>query len=167
MASKKLLAVAGGLAAVVAVIGAIVVLTAQTTPGKADTKAATFTMRGSIRIDNAGPGTPFSNDGVACRGAGGYSDITPGAAVIVQDPKGQTVATGALQVGYPATTTMSVPALGIKPAAFVASCSLSFAVPNVPVGLDSYSVTVSHRGTQVVRGAAVRDDVDLVLNSTK
>jgi hypothetical protein len=166
MASKKLLAAIGGGVVAAAAVGVAVVLVSQTAP-EAATKPDTFTMRGSIRIDNVGTGHPFTNTGSSCSGAGGYSDITPGAAVIVKDVQGQTVATGALQVGYPATTTMSMPAIGISATPYVYACSLAFSVPKVPAGLERYTVTVSHRGTQVVTEADARQSVDLVLNSTK
>lgn len=165
MVPKKLLAATVGIVAVVGV--AVIVLTNQSAPEATNTKPSTFTMRGSVRINKTVGDPPFSTKGVACQGAGGYSDITPGTAVIVQDATGHTVGTGALQVGYPATTTINDPGFGDKPLAYVYACSLSFLVPDVPDGLSSYSVTVSHRGTQVVRGASVHDDVDLVLNSGK
>ena len=56
------------------------------------------------------------------------------------------MATGSLTYGV-ATT---IPATYAWQLDRVISCSMSFEVPNVPDGLSSYSVTVTHRGTQVI-----------------
>jgi hypothetical protein len=110
-----------------------------------------FTLRGNITItddDTFAPG--ILSDGATCQGTGGYSDLSPGTAVIVADPTGRVVATGALANGVD---------LG------AGSCMLPFSVPGVPGGLASYSVTVSHRGTQVVGPGEAHSGVLLSIGS--
>jgi hypothetical protein len=102
----------------------------------------TFTVTGEITA----PATLDGNGG--CDATDGYSDITSGAAVIVQGPQGQTVATGALQSGQISDSE---------------TCQFPFTVPSVPGDLSSYSVTISHRGTQVLTPAAAHQPVDLTL----
>jgi hypothetical protein len=83
-----------------------------------------------------------------CSGKGGYSDLTAGSAVTVQNPTGKVVATGALATG---TVAASLPTtFAGQPITLIVSCALSFEVRDVPDGLSSYSVTVTHRGTQVI-----------------
>jgi len=107
----------------------------------------TFTLRGSITLMDPNANLSYhiaairfsGND--SCQGTGPYSDLSAGTAVVVADPQGRTVATGALETGIidPAQGAYASP-----------SCVMGFSVPDVPDGLSSYSVTVSHRGTQVV-----------------
>lgn len=78
----------------------------------------------------------FASTARGCQGTGGYSDLSAGTAVIVKDPEGRQVAVGALQAGHLADGNSN-------------SCVMTFAVPGVPRGLSSYSVTISRRGTQV------------------
>lgn len=113
--------------------------------------AADFTLTGSITL------MPSSNVDVVtitygsgtCEGVGPYSDMTPGTAVVVADPQGRTVATGALEAGIVSSDP--------------GPCQLPFGVPHVPSGLASYSVTISHRGTQVVSSSEARTGVNLTL----
>lgn len=101
----------------------------------------TFTLTGEITAPGVGDG----NGG--CNTTEGYSDISSGTAVIVASPTGQTVATGALAAGQ---ITDGV-------------CQFGFSVPSVPGNLASYSITISHRGTQVLTPAAAHQPVDLTL----
>lgn len=113
----------------------------------------TFTLTGSITL------VPSTNVDVVtitygsgtCQGVGPYSDMTPGTAVLVADSQGRTVATGSLEAGL--TSSDAGP------------CRLPFEVPNVPSGLASYSVTVSHRGTQVVSSEEAQTGVNLTLGA--
>jgi hypothetical protein len=135
MASKNWLWAAG----VVVAIGATVAVTlAVTKPATAPPPAATFTMRGSIDLQNGLKNIALLQ-GKSCSGKGGYSDLTAGSEVTVKNTTGQVVATGALATGTldgsTSTTTFG--------------CALTFEVRDVPDGLSSYSLTVTHRGTQV------------------
>jgi len=120
-------------------------------------------MVGSIQIDNTASGSITYDDTSTCRTRGGLSDITAGTAVTVQDSHGQTIATGALESGSPTITTMSNPALGIPPQPFLARCTFTFRVPDVPDGLSEYLVLISHRGTHVVSAAEAHGGVNLSL----
>lgn len=101
----------------------------------------TFTIHGFI----SAPGIGDGNGG--CHTTEGYSDITAGTAVIVASPTGQTVATGALGAGEISE--------GV--------CAFPITVPAVPGNLASYSITISHRGTQVLTPASAHQAVELSL----
>ncbi len=94
--------------------------------------SSTINVHGSITLRsgayNFGSGTS------ACSAADGYNDITPGAAVLIGDQTGATIAVGQLEPGHLAQSG--------------AGCSFDFNV-KAPGGRSSYTVTVSHRGTQV------------------
>lgn len=108
---------------------------------------STFTLKGTITV----PITRFDNSSNdTCSGHDGYSDITPGAAIVVADSTGKTIATGSLTEG-----------MGIVP--INGQCVMPFTVPNVPDGLTSYVVTISHRGSQVVNSTAAHSSVALSL----
>lgn len=77
--------------------------------------------------------------GTSCYGAGGYEDLRQGAAVIVKDDKGATVATGRLGEG-----TNLIPA-GATARDASEGCRFQFEVPDVPKR-DFYEVSVTHRG---------------------
>ena len=130
-------------------VGALVTLAAM----GALSAPSTFVLSGTITVDGS-PGTTIaSSDGTTCEGAGGYSDITPGTAVTVANAQGQVIATGALGTGVMAS------------GGGIGACSLSFSVPNVPDGLPTYSLTISHRGTQVIPSAEAHSGVALSLGS--
>lgn len=95
---------------------------------------------------------------LTCWTVGGYTDIVAGVAITIADPQGRTVATGALSAGTAQTTHSDV-----LNADIITQCDFSFMVPNVPNGLASYSVTIGHRGTQVVQAADAHDQVTLQL----
>ncbi|HEX7658110.1 MAG TPA: hypothetical protein VF444_01420 [Pseudonocardiaceae bacterium] len=122
-----------------------------------NTPAETFTLSGTITIDDGAAGTPndhpsFSAFGDECEGVNGYSDLTPGTAVIVAGADGQTVATGSLSKGTPGP---------VGPWNEPQECAVPFAVPGVPDDLSSYAVTVSHRGTQVFTLAEAKAGISL------
>lgn len=110
--------------------------------------AGSFTMTGTlILVDQTSLGASAQVDKAPCEGTGGFSDLSPGTAVLVQDSTGQTLATGSLGAGAREATS--------------GACLMPFTVPAVKDGLSSYSVTISHRGTQVVSAADAHGDVIL------
>lgn len=140
------------------IIGTVVVTAAATVGvvalvGGFSSGGPTFTLHGTLTLvpDREVPDVTFGND---CQGEGSYSDLTPGAAVTVADPQGHIVGTGTLQVG----------AGQEQPTGFN-NCVMPFSVPHVPDGLSSYSVTISHRGTQVESPAAAHGSIDLSIGS--
>lgn len=110
---------------------------------------ATFTMTGFIRVH----GTPYTDillDGNGgCSGTGGYSDMNSGTAVTVANGTGQTVATGSLGAGRAQDN----------------DCVFPITVSGVPADLQQYSVTVSHRGTQVITATEAKDGLELTLGN--
>jgi hypothetical protein len=99
---------------------------------------ATMTIHGKLTltatVDDWYPGHD-------CSGEDGFSDIKPGAEVVVSDDTGKTLAIDALGVG----------AIGN----ILEECVFPFTVNNVPAGKGFYGVTVSHRGTVKFREAEV------------
>jgi hypothetical protein len=115
--------------------------------------ARTFTLSGSITLipsSSAYSLNEITYGAGSCQGSGPYSDMSPGVAVLVADSQGHTVATGSLEAG-------------IEQSGDGSGCRLPFDVPDVPAGLQSYSVTVSHRGTQVVSSIEAHTGVNLTL----
>lgn len=121
---------------------------------------STFQLTGTITIVDSSNGeygnVDISDENGICQGAGPYSDLSSGTAVIVADPHGQTVATGALQPGQADSSDSST---------LADQCAMSFAVPDVPLGLASYTVTISHRGSQVVSPAEASTGVELTIGN--
>jgi len=101
--------------------------TASSTPPTSAT-AAPFDLVGLISLVDPGGYGPGPG-GVGCEGTGGYSDLTPGATVTVQDADGTIVAVGSVSVG----------------AEDAGRCQLFFEVTDVPAS-DFYQVEVSGRG---------------------
>jgi hypothetical protein len=89
--------------------------------------------------------TPIAGD--PCESAGGYSDITPGTAVTIGGPAGQTLGIGALSAGVETSG---------------GYCVFSFDV-QVQGGQALYTVTISHRGTQTFTPAQVASGIALTL----
>lgn len=115
--------------------------------------AGTFTMTGSlIVIDQSSLLPDLQTDKANCQGTGGFSDLSPGTAVLVQDSTGQTIATGSLAAGK------RDPSSG--------ACLMPFTVTDVKDGLGSYSVTISHRGTQVFTAANAHSGVILTITAS-
>jgi hypothetical protein len=88
-----------------------------------------------------------------CQGEGPYSDLVPGTAVVVTGPQGQVLGTGALGEGVPDMGTV------------LPSCVLPFSVSDIPLNEASYSVTVSHRGTQVFTPDVAHAGIGLTIGS--
>jgi len=96
----------------------------------------TITVHGSVTL---GPGAYAPTGNGSCTAdPGGYSDISAGTAVTIGDQTGATIAVGQLDAGR---------AIGDS-ASFDAGCVFAFDV-KAPGGRTEYTVTVSHRGTQV------------------
>lgn len=91
--------------------------------------AATVTMHGSLTLRT---GAYVNQDGTNCVSGDGYSDISAGTAVTIGDQTGATVVVTQLQQGQITGN----------------GCEFDFNT-QVPSGRASYTVTVSHRGTQV------------------
>jgi hypothetical protein len=90
--------------------------------------SAPLTVHGTLQVSD------FSDSGTGCDlGSTGYSDITPGAQVVITSPQGTVLGSGAL--GDPVSEVGSV------------ICTFPFTVTGVQGGEARYGVTVSHRGT--------------------
>ena len=76
--------------------------------------------------------------GDSCRGSGGYTDITPGAQVVVMNQDGTILGTGRLGAGS------FVPFRGTT-LTISSKCEFPFTVASLPKA-QFYSVAVSHRG---------------------
>lgn len=97
-------------------------------------------------------GSPIIGD--SCVAEGGFTDISAGTAVTIGGPDGKTLAVAALEAGK-VTGSAGSPA----------QCTFDFDA-NVPDGLSEYTVTVSHRGTQVFSEEQARSGgIDLTLGA--
>ena len=136
---------------------AVVLLERPSTP--APPAAGTFTMTGVLDVAGTGQSLRWdSEQDLTCWTVGGYADVVAGAAVTVADPQGRTVATGSLAAG-----TAQYQHSDALNADVIDQCDFAFTVPGVPDNLASYSVTIGHRGTQVVQAADVHGQVTLTL----
>jgi hypothetical protein len=130
------------------------------------TSPATLSMFGSITVPFLGADlfAPQASDpdatgapgiGDPCITAGGFTDISAGTAVTIGGPDGKTLTVTALEAGR-VTGAAGSPA----------QCTFDFDA-NVPDNLSEYTVTISHRGTQVFTPEQVRSGgVDLTLNAS-
>jgi hypothetical protein len=117
--SSKMFAIV--VAAAVVVLAAIVVSVIVAVTPKAP---MTFTAHGTFVLTD-------TDDAGACIPPDGYSDIVPGAQVIIKSD-GKTLAIGGLSKG-------KVAELGIE-------CDYTFTVKHVPLGHKFYEIEISHRG---------------------
>lgn len=105
---------------------------------------ATIALHGTLVLSSAGD---FSWDflggsdteTVCYGGDGGYSDIKPGASVVVTNETGTTIGVGVLD-----SATATIHGKGRN--ARAESCDFTFSVENVPVSAKFYGIEVSHRG---------------------
>ncbi len=112
-------------AAVLAIASGVAVVGLYVAPQLTEVLAQTITVRGTVTlIDDK---MSFRNGN--CVGRGGYDDIYAGAQVVVSDASGKTVGLGELEGGTPSN----------------GNCVFSFAVKDVPRGIDFYGVTVGNR----------------------
>jgi hypothetical protein len=108
------------------------------------TRTSSFTAKGTMQVFSTS--VQQLGDG-ACAGSDGYSDIGPGAQVVISDPSGKTLAYADLGDGSSQQLT----------------CTFSFTVPKVPSGKQSYGVTISHRGTLHYTEAELKAGVALTI----
>jgi hypothetical protein len=93
-----------------------------------------------ILVDSAQNPPLIVVEGSGCRGAGGYSDIEPGAPVTLVDGTGTVLGTSTLSGGSGSST----------------ECDFSFSIPGVPE-VSAYTVEVSHRGKVMNTLAEMRE----------
>ena len=103
----------------------------QPAAAAATSAATTVTVQGSLTLKHSWL-SATATLGETCTASDGYSDISAGTAVTIGDQTGATIVVGQLQPGQ-------VTADG---------CEFDFNM-QAPAGRTSYTVTVSHRGTQV------------------
>ncbi|WP_430331427.1 hypothetical protein [Rhodococcus sp. ACT016] len=106
----------------------------------------TFDITGMITLTGKTTSSGLPT-GFACAGAGGYSDLSPAAAVKVSDESGTLLAKGHLtgssgRSGY---------------------CIFDFTVTDVPRGIKFYEVEISHRGGLSYTEAEAEDGLALTL----
>lgn len=102
------------------------------------TEDATFTVEGHLTLTD--PEGFFTEDGL-CQGQKGYDDLQDGTSVTIYDADGTKIALSGLHVGEVEGGT----------------CVFDFAVTEVPVKGDIYSVEVSHRGQQTFTKDGAKD----------
>ncbi|MFG1776597.1 hypothetical protein ACGFIG_09230 [Micromonospora sp. NPDC049048] len=103
-------------------------------PAAASAPAAR-TVTGTLMLDD--PDGYAWGAQTGCRGKGGYSDIVPGAQIVVTDSTGATVGLGKLGDGI----------LETAPGATVPDgCKFVFTIADVPTGKGFYGVSISERG---------------------
>lgn len=108
----------------------------------------TFATSGTLSISATGydGGT---NDGDACHTTGGFTDIQPGAQVVVTDDTGKTVAVGELGDG-------KVVSAGL-------ACQFPLKISDIPAGAKFYKVEISHRTGPEYTEKELRAGLDLSL----
>lgn len=139
-------------------IGTAVGHGSSSTPAAASSSAEPLALAGTITVpflgtdlfapqavdQSTGTGAaPLAGD--TCTTTGGFTDISQGAAVTIGGPDGKTIAVIALSAGTVAGDAGST-----------AQCRFDFDT-SVPPGLSEYTVTISHRGTQVFTPEQVRE----------
>lgn len=105
--------------------------------------SASTAVHGTLTLPDGG----YNSVGSVCSGSGGYQDISAGVAVTIGDQAGKTLAVTSLQSG----------AFG------GGGCQFAFSA-NVPAA-TSYTVAISHRGTQVFPASAIAGGFNLTLNA--
>lgn len=103
---------------------------------------ATTAVHGTLTLPDGG----YSSVGNTCSGSGGYQDINAGVAVTIGDQAGKTLAVTSLGAG------------GFGGG----GCVFPFAA-QVPAA-TTYTVTISHRGTQTFTPADVTAGFNMTLN---
>lgn len=131
--SLPLWAIIAAIAVVVVLAGGVVYAVAgRTTAPSKPSVAATFAVKGTLDL-HAGYGSrTFGNP---CQGLGGYSDLTPGAQVVVYGGTNQALASGQLGQGFEPDQ---------APGADI--CEFPFTVGAVPIGQGPYFVSIGNRG---------------------
>ncbi|MET9263081.1 hypothetical protein [Amycolatopsis sp. NPDC004079] len=118
----------------------------------------TFVLTGilTIQSDSSGVTTDGDATDASCQGAGGYSDLAPGTAVKVSDGAGHVISTGSITSGSAQTRY-------VYDHNVVTGCQLGFTVNDVPDGLSSYVLTVSHRGDQFLSAEQAHAPITLTI----
>ncbi|OAP26147.1 hypothetical protein [Amycolatopsis sp. M39] len=119
----------------------------------------TFMLTGILTIESDSSDVRTNDTGAAdsdCQGTGGYSDLTPGTAVKVSDGAGHVIATGSITSGTAQTSY-------VYDHNVVTGCQLGFTVNDVPDGLPSYVLTISHRGDQYLTADRAHAPISLTI----
>lgn len=104
--------------------------------------SATTAVHGTLTLPDGG----YTSVGSTCSGSGGYQDISAGVAVTIGDQGGRTLAVTSLGTG----------GFGNGGCIFPFSAQVAAAT--------TYTVTISHRGTQTFTPADVASGFNLTLN---
>lgn len=123
--------------------------------------ASSIVVQGTLELSFGTTFSPNASDpepdraagpriGDPCTALGGYGDITQGAAVTIGDGSGRTLAVTGLGAG------------SVGGDESQALCDFPFTV-TVPAGRGTYTVAVSHRGTQVFTEGQIESPVTLTL----
>lgn len=107
-----------------------------------NSSSASTAVHGTLTLPDGG----YTSVGSTCSGSGGYQDISAGVAVTIGDQTGKTLAVTSLQAGT----------FGGGGCQFAFSAKVAAAT--------TYTVTISHRGTQTFTPADVAGGFNLTLN---
>lgn len=105
--------------------------------------SATTAVHGSLTLPDGG----YTSTGDVCSGSGGYQDISAGVAVTIGDQTGKTLAVTSLAAGTFGG----------------GGCQFAFSA-KVPAA-TTYTVTISHRGTQTFTPTDVTSGFNMTLNA--
>lgn len=131
--------VSATLAVVGLTVGAVAGVRALSTP-------KTFDITGMITLTGKTTSSGLPS-GFSCAGSGGYSDLSPTAAVKVSDESGTLLAKGQM-IGSSGSS---------------GSCTFDFLVTDVPRGIKFYEVEISHRGGLTYTEAEAEEGLSLTL----
>lgn len=106
--------------------------------------SASTAVHGTLTLADGG----YASIGTTCAGSGGYQDISAGVAVTIGDQAGKTLAVTSLGVG------------GFGGG----GCQFAFSA-KVPAA-TTYTVTISHRGTQTFTPADIPGGFNMTLNAS-
>ncbi len=128
---------------IIATVVAILLLAGcgHSEPAAESSTPATLKVSGSITVTADSLSSEQAMGG-ACVTDDGYSDITDGAQVTVEDSTGKAIALGTLQAGH--VSELFGPGTAVEGMAY--RCVFGFTVNDVPAEEKIYSVEVSHRG---------------------
>ncbi|MBS2535367.1 hypothetical protein KGQ20_21615 [Catenulispora sp. NF23] len=103
--------------------------------------SATTAVHGTLTLPDGG----YSSVGTTCSGSGGYQDINAGVAVTIGDQTGKTLAVTSLAAGT------------------FGGGGCQFAFSTNVAAATTYTVTISHRGTQTFMPAEVASGFNMTL----
>lgn len=123
-----------GLAIVVIGIAGVILLAMNGKPGSVGAglglAPVTHTVKGTFTLTDTDVPSSISSAGGTCYGTGGYSDMKPGASVLLKDESGTVLSSTTLGIGIGGGS----------------MCIFTFTLQNVPDTAKFYVVSVSHRG---------------------